>query len=467
MDRTRGTILLVDDEVNTLKVLSAILRKDGYTVATATSAEEGLEKLAAVDPDAAVVDYKLPGMNGLEFIQSVKSGGRAVPVIMLTAFGTIEKAVEAMKQGAFMYVAKPVNPDQLLTVTREAVEKTQLLRENVSLKTQLKERYGFRNLIGKGPAMRELFSLIDTISKSTSSVLVMGESGTGKELVARAIHYESARAGGPFVTLDCAALPEETAESEIFGHEKGSFTGAHERKVGQIELAHGGTLFLDEVGELSLNVQKKFLRFLQEREFLRVGGKQRIKVDVRIIAATNRELRREVESGRFREDLFYRLNVVVVRVPPLRDRREDIPMLVSHFLRKFNDENHKLITGVEPAVMDAFLGHGWPGNVRELENAVERAVVLCTTEAITLQHLPRSLREKPSAAPSHGERRPAPPSVGAGLGLFENEKRLLLEALEKTGWNQTRTAEVLGISRKQLRTRMRNHDLLPPSDRSS
>jgi two-component system, NtrC family, response regulator AtoC len=459
MDRTTAKILLVDDEVNTLKVLSAILRKAGYEVATATTAEEALEKLPALDADAVVVDYKLPGMNGLEFIQAVKRSGRPVPVIMLTAFGTIEKAVEAMKQGAFMYVAKPVNPDQLLTVTREAVEKNHLFRENLSLKTQLKERYGSGNLIGKGPAIQEIFGLIDTVSKSASSVLVMGESGTGKELVARAIHCESPRNGGPFVTLDCAALPEETLESEIFGHEKGSFTGAHERKVGQIELGNGGTLFLDEVGELSLNVQKKFLRFLQEREFLRVGGKQRIKVDVRIIAATNRELRREVESGRFREDLFYRLNVVVVRVPALRERREDIPMLLNHFLRRFNEENHKLITGVDGAVLDAFVNHDWPGNVRELENAVERAVVLCTTDTVTMQHLPRSLRERQAAA--------APPSRGNGFGLFENEKRLLLEALEKAGWNQTKTAEVLGISRKQLRTRMKNHDLLPAPDRSS
>jgi len=456
MDRTKGTILLVDDEVNTLKVLSAILRKDGYEVATATTAEEALEKVAALDPDTVVVDYKLPGMNGLDFIQEVKRSGRTVPVIMLTAFGTIEKAVEAMKQGAFMYVTKPVHPDQLLTVTREAVEKNRLSRENLSLKTQLKERNGFRNLIGKSQAMREVFTLVDTVSKGTSNVLVMGESGTGKELVARAIHYESPRAAGPFVTLDCAALPEETLESEVFGHEKGSFTGAHERKVGQIELAHTGTLFLDEIGELSLNVQKKFLRFLQEREFLRVGGKQRIKVDVRIIAATNRELRREVESGGFREDLFYRLNVVVIHVPPVRDRREDIPTLVNHFLRKFNEENHKLITGVDGAVLEAFVDHEWPGNVRELENAMERAVVLCTTDTITLQHLPRSLREPKAAPQNHGN----------GFGLFENEKRLLLEALERTGWNQTKTAEVLGISRKQLRTRMKNHDLVRTPGRS-
>ena len=458
MHKATGKVLLVDDEVNTLKVLSAIFRKEGFEVATATTAEEGIEKLRTVDADAAIVDYRLPMMSGLEFIDAVKEAGGSVPVIMLTAYGTIEKAVEAMKRGAFMYVTKPVNPDQLLTVTREAMEKYRLLRENRALKSQLKERYGFRNLIGKSPAMREVFELIETVSRSTSNVLILGESGTGKELVARAIHFESPRAEGPFVTLDCASLPEETLESEVFGHEKGSFTGAHERKLGQIELSHRGTLFLDEIGELSLNVQKKFLRFLQEREFLRMGGKQRIKVDVRIIAATNRELQDEIRKGRFREDLFYRLNVVVIRVPPVRERREDVPLLVTTFLRKFSEANEKLITGVDGAAMDALLGHDWPGNVRELENAIERAVVLCPTDTITLRHLPRNLREeRPALAPARPD----------GRGLLEAEKSLLLEALERTGWNQTRAAAELGISRKQLRTRMKNHGLLRALDAPS
>jgi DNA-binding NtrC family response regulator len=462
MPDTKGTVLLVDDEANTLKVLSAILRKDGYEVTTATTAEDALGRLLALDADAAVVDYRLPGMTGLDFVQALKRDGRALPVIVLTAYGTIEKAVEAMRAGAFMYLAKPVNPDQLLTVTREAVEKRRLVRENASLKNRLEERWGFRNIIGRSPAIRETFDLVQTVARSASSILVMGESGTGKELVARAIHLESPRAGGPFITLDCASLPEETLESEIFGHEKGSFTGAHERKIGQIELAGGGTLFMDEVAELSLNVQKKFLRFLQEREFLRIGGTQRIKVDVRIIAATNRELRDEVQRGNFREDLFYRLNVVVVRVPPLRDRREDVPLLVDRFLERFNAENHKLVAGLDRAAMAAILKHDWPGNVRELENAMERAVVLCAGDTITLQHLPRSLQGE--RAP-RTDREPSPADRSAAPGLFEAERRLLLEALEKAGWNQTRTAEALGISRKQLRTRMRNHDLVRPPGR--
>jgi two-component system response regulator AtoC len=455
MDKNQGTILLVDDEVNTLKVLSAILGKEGYRVATAGAAEEALEKLPGLDVDAAVVDYKLPGMNGMEFLEALRRGPHVPPVIMLTAYGTIEKAVEAMKRGAFMYVAKPVNPDQLLAVVREAVAKSRLARETAPSKEALRDPSGCRPFIGRSPAMREVLSLVETVSKSTSNVLLTGESGTGKELVARAIHCQSPRSSGPFVTLDCASLPEETLESAVFGHEKGSFTGAFERKIGQIELAHKGTLFLDEVGELSLNIQKKFLRFLQEREILRIGGNQRIKVDVRIIAATNRDLSREIEEGSFREDLFYRLNVVVLHLPPLRDRREDIPALAQHFLHRFAEANHKVITGLEGPVMDALASYGWPGNVRELENAMERAVVLCSTDTIAMRCLPKSLRE-PKADP-----RPS----SAALNLFEAEKRLLLNALEKTGWNQTRTAEVLGITRKQLRTRMKNHDLLPGPNR--
>jgi DNA-binding NtrC family response regulator len=456
MRSERTKVLLVDDEVNTLKVLSAILARNGYEVDTAASAEEAIARVATLDPDVAVVDYRLPEMSGLDFLDAVKRGGRALPVVMLTAYGTIEKAVEAMKRGAFMYVSKPVNPDQLLSVVREAVEKHRLVRENRSLRSQLERGGAFRSLVAKSPAMREVFALVDTVSKSTSSVLVMGESGTGKELVARAIHRESPRADGPFVTLDCAALPEETLESEVFGHEKGAFTGAHGRKLGQIELSHGGTLFLDEIGELPFDVQKKFLRFLQEREFLRMGGKQRIQVDVRIIAATNRDLQRDVQRGAFREDLFYRLNVVAIRVPPLRERREDVPLLVSHFLRRFNEANHKLVTAVEPAAMDALVRHRWPGNVRELENAIERAVVVCPGDTIDLRHLPRSLREQDPAVPA-----------GGGTTLLEAERGLLLEALERTGWNQTRTADALGISRKQLRTRMRNHGLVAPPGRSS
>ena len=451
MKETTGSILLVDDEINTLKVLSAILKKNGYGVTTARTAEEALDKSSKSSFDAIVTDYRLPGMDGLRFISALRTNMPDVPVVMLTAFGTIENAVEAMKKGAFNYISKPVNPDELLTVMREALTKRRLMVENISLKSQLKERYNYRNIIGKSGSMQDIYTLIETVARSSSNILVNGESGTGKELIARAIHYESPRAEKPFAPIDCASIPEQLIESEIFGHEKGSFTGAHERKPGQIELADGGTIFLDEVGELPVAVQKKFLRFLQEREFLRVGGSCRIKVDVRIIAATNRDLEAEVKRGNFREDLYFRLNVVRLTIPPLRDRKDDIPMLAAHFLSKYTAANSKAIITIEGEVIEAFLRYDWPGNVRELENAVERAVVLCPANTITMPYLPRAIRDLQTLQ-----------STGTdGLNLADTEKRLLMRALEKTAWNQTKAAEVLGISRKQLRTKMKHHGLLP------
>jgi DNA-binding NtrC family response regulator len=451
MNNNKGKILLVDDEANTLKVLSAILKKSGYDVHTSRTAEEAMDRVSRLNLDTVITDYRLPGMSGAELLDAMKEKGYRIPVVMLTAYGTIEKAVDAMRRGAFNYLTKPVNPDELLTVTREAVEKHRLMLENISLKSQLKERNSFKNIIGKSHVMQDIFNLIETVSKSNSNVMIIGESGTGKELVARAIHYESLRANGSFIPIDCAALPEELLESELFGHEKGSFTGAYEQKTGQIELANGGTVFLDEIGELSLNIQKKFLRFLQEREILRVGGKHRIKVDVRIIAATNRDLESEIKKGNFREDLFYRLNVVTIHVPPLRERKEDIPLLAGHFLNKFNKANNRAITALDSEVMRAFMDYDWPGNVRELENVIERAVVLCPADVITMKYLPRSIREMHSVEKGASE----------ALNLIETEKKLLLGALERTSWNQTKAAEVLGISRKQLRTKMKHHGLLP------
>lgn len=448
---SKGKILLVDDEINTLKVLSAILKKNDYDVFTARTAEEALDKIFKLQLDAVITDYKLPGMSGTELLDMLKEKRCLVPVIMLTAYGTIEKAVDAMRKGAFNYLTKPINPDELLTITREAAEKHQLLVENITLKSQLKERHSHKNIIGKSHLMQEIFNLIETVSKSNSNILITGESGTGKELVAKAIHYSSLRANGPFIPIDCAALPEELLESELFGHEKGSFTGAYEQKVGQLELANGGTVFLDEIGELSLNIQKKFLRFLQEREILRIGGKNRIKIDVRIIAATNRDLEEEIKKGTFREDLYYRLNVVTIHIPPLRDRKEDIPLLSRHFLDRFSSANNKIITGIDSDVMRAFMEYDWPGNVRELENFIERAVVLCPTETITTNYMPKVIRELHTENNGRKDE----------LNLLETEKMLILKALQKTNWNQTRAAQILGLSRKQLRTKIKNHGLSP------
>jgi DNA-binding NtrC family response regulator len=451
MKETAGSILLVDDEINTLRVLAAILRKNGYEVTTARTAEEAFDKASKLSFDTIITDYRLPGMDGLKFISTLRTEIPDIPVVMLTAFGTIEHAVEAMKKGAFNYIPKPVNPDELLTVIKEAVAKRRLLVENISLKSQLRERYSFKNIIGKSEKMRDIYTLIETVGKSSSNILVIGESGTGKELVARAIHYESSRADKPFVPIDCASIPEQLIESELFGHEKGAFTGAHERKSGQIELADGGTIFFDEIGELPVVIQKKFLRFLQERELLRVGGSKRIKIDVRIIAATNRDLEAEIKKGNFREDLFFRLNVVKLWLPPLRDRKDDIPILAVHFLNKYALANAKAVTTIDNEVIEAFIRYNWPGNVRELENAIERAVVLCPASNITLPYLPRAIRDMHAPLIATGDE----------LNLIETERRLLLRALEKSSWNQTKTAEILGISRKQLRTKMKHHGLLP------
>ncbi len=451
MTEQSGSILLVDDELNTLRVLSVILRSAGYSVATARTAEEALDRSGKARFDAIVTDFRLPGMDGAALLERLHLAAPDVPVVMVTAYGSIGKAVDAMKKGAFSYIAKPVNPDELLTIIREAVTKRRLVQENLSLKSQLRESHNFKNIIGASMAIQNVFSLVETVARSNSTILIQGESGTGKELIAKAVHFESSRAERRFVPIDCTSLSEQLLESELFGHEKGSFTGAVDRKIGQVEKADGGTVFLDEVGELPAAIQKKFLRFLQEREFLRVGGNTHIKVDVRILAATNRDLEEEIRKGNFREDLFFRLNVVRITVPPLRDRREDIPLLAMHFLAKYAASNEKQILSFDSDAMDVLQAYHWPGNVRELENAVERAVVLCPAATISAAYFPRSLRELPVTSSPTGE----------GLNLLETEQKLLLRALEKADWNQTKAAEILGISRKQLRTKMKHHGFLP------
>jgi DNA-binding NtrC family response regulator len=444
-------ILVVDDEKNILKLVSATLKKEGYGVETAQSSEEAIEKFSRDAYHLVITDLKLPGKTGIELLGCLKSRDPDVPVIVVTAFGTIENAVEAMKNGAFNYLTKPINSDELLSVAKEAIEKYELKRENIVLKSELKEKYTFSAIIGKSAPMQEVFNTIRMVAKTQSNILIAGESGTGKELVARAVHYDSDRAGGPFVTIDCATIPAEIMESELFGHEKGAFTGAHEKKAGLMEHANNGTVFLDEIGELDLNLQKKLLRFLQEREILRVGGAARIKLNVRIVAATNKDLEQEVAAKRFREDLYYRLNVVTIKMPPLRERKDDIPLLAHHFLEKVNRIEGKHIQGFDDAVMSAFLNYEWPGNVRELENTVERAYILCPTVTISQKYLPAKLTPatREEAAPFDQ------------MNLVETEKRLIIKALNRTSWNQSRAAEVLGITRKQLRTKMKNLELLP------
>ncbi len=444
------SILIVDDEKNILKVVSLTLRDSGYRVDTAPSAEVALEKFNQNRYDLLITDLKLPGMTGIDLLDRIRHINPDLPVIMITAFGSIENAVAAMKKGAFNYLTKPINPDELLAVIKAALEKYELKRENITLRSALKEKYTFSNIIGKSPAMQDVFDMVRMVSKTQSNILIIGESGTGKELVARAIHVDSDRAGGPFITIDCATIPAEIMESELFGHEKGAFTGAHEKKTGLLEHANNGTVFLDEIGELDMNLQKKLLRFLQEREILRVGGAVRIKLNVRIIAATNKDLDQELLHKNFREDLYYRLNVVTIKMPPLRERRDDIPLLANHFLEKLDQVEGKMIKGLEESVLNAFLAYDWPGNVRELQNIVERAYILCPNITISPKYLPAKLQDKA-----------APDRVNFDeMNLLETEKRLVIKALNNTDWNQSKAADVLGISRKQLRTKMKNLGLL-------
>lgn len=447
-------ILLVDDEKNILKVMSASLKKEGYEVETARSGEEAAGKMETNRYSLVITDYKLPGINGLDLLKELKIKNAELPVIILTAFGTIEKAVEAMKEGASNYLTKPLNLEELTLVVRDAMERHALIEENKDLRRRLLDKYSFDNIIGKSPAIEEVFRMIRMVSQSNANILIIGESGTGKELVALAIHYDSERKDFPFIPVDCAAIPEGLLENEIFGHEKGAYTGAYDKRIGMIEQAHMGTLFLDEVGELSLNLQKKLLRVLQEREFHRLGGKEKVKVNIRVIAATNRDLQQDVKEGRFREDLFYRLNVVTIPIPSLRERMNDIPLLAEHFLRKYNDENKKDIRGFDPEVIELFLKYEWHGNVRELENIVERAVVLCNFERIVIENIP------PNVISSAGDKRHIFDLSPDGMSLSDVEKKIIHKALDDVKWNQTRASQVLGITRKQLRTKMKNLGLL-------
>lgn len=441
-------ILYIDDEIGALKAISAILKKQGYIVYTATTAEEGIDILNTNSIDLLILDYRLPGMDGIELLKWMKLNEISIPTIMLTAYGTIERAVEAMKLGAYHYLVKPVDTSLLLNVIKEALDKS-IKRDELIDKTS-----PFSEIIGKSKAMQEVFYVMQMVAESNANVLITGESGTGKELVARAIHKNSLRKSKPFVIVDCTTIPENLLESELFGYEKGAFTGAVERKIGLIELANEGTVFLDEIGELPLSLQKKFLRFIQEREIQRIGSTQRIKVDVRVISATNRDLEKLVKEGSFREDLYWRLNVVRINLPPLRDRKDDIPLLVNHFLNKFSKENNKPIPQLEPEVMDALLNYDWPGNIRELANVIERAVVLSPSGLISIKHLPRRIQENTKWITTKENT----------LNLLEVEKSLILKALNSTGWNQTKAAEILGISRKQLRTKMKHHGLLTQSE---
>jgi DNA-binding NtrC family response regulator len=447
----KNKILLVDDEEIVRDSASEWLTEAGYEVLTASDGMQALNIVREQDIDIMLADLKMPGMDGIELIRKSKEINSNLPVVIMTAHGTIASAIEAMKAGAYDYLEKPFCPERAEILIKNLLAHQTVLKENIALKKELTKKHQLEELLGKSPKMQELFELIRTVAKSNATVLIQGETGTGKELVARAIHANSLRHKCPFVSLNCAALPESLLESELFGHEKGAFTGAITQKKGKFELAHTGTIFLDEIGDISLNIQVHLLRVLQEKEFSRVGGNDIIKVDVRVIASTNRNLKKRIEEGKFREDLFYRLNVVPIILPSLKERTEDIPLLARYFLRKYNNENNKNVRDFSAEVLDFFMNYHWPGNVRELENAIEYSVVLSQEEIIQLDDLPPMLRKAISkdiiTSPTNENT------------LQEMEKQHILKVLEENDWNYSRTAKTLGISRSTLYKKIQSYHI--------
>ncbi|MDH7483952.1 MAG: sigma-54 dependent transcriptional regulator [Spirochaetales bacterium] len=437
----KSSLLIVDDEKNIREGLAQLFSLEGYEVRTAQDGMEAKTIIDTEDVDVVITDYKMGRMSGLDLLQHVVTTHPGLPVIILTAHGTVDKAVEAMRQGAFDFVAKPPNMDHLVNLVRRALETRELYRTNQELRAEVETMRARSYIIGKSPAMKRIFDLVRKVAPTRASVLITGESGVGKELIADAIHNLSPRRDRPFVKVHCAALAESLLESELFGHEKGAFTGAASRKRGRFEMADGGSLFLDEIGEINQNVQIKILRVLQERKFERVGGEQTIEVDVRLITATNRDLRKEITEGRFREDLYYRLNVVNIHVPPLRERREDIPLLAMAFLKEFAEENGKQIEGFDPRARQALFAYSWPGNVRELRNCIESAVVMASGRLITIDDLPPGPRSSSEARSI---------SIPAFASLEEAERIIIAETLALVGGNKSKAAEILKIGRKTL-----------------
>jgi DNA-binding NtrC family response regulator len=443
----KGRVLIADDERPQRDILQMILESEGFETAAAINGRQALEAARAEPFDIVLTDLKMPDLNGIELLSELQQAQPGQCVIIMTAHGTIDSAVDAMRKGAFDYLTKPLEKDELLLVLRRAMERNQLLRENRRLREELRTRFRLESIVGSHGSMQDVFRIVHKVAQSTSTVLIYGESGTGKELVARALHHESARRKHPFYAVNVAALPESILEAELFGHEKGAFTGADSRKIGLFEQASGSTLFLDEVGDLKRDLQVKLLRTLQEREIMRVGGTERVKVDVRIVAATNQDLERAVREGRFREDLYYRLNVIPIALPPLRDRRTDIPLLVDHFVAKYAGGTRRTVS---KEALEVLIAYDWPGNVRELESVIERVLLLAENMQIAPSDLPGSVRTRVSS-PRGGVDLDIPEQ---GIDLDALEESLMLKALEKAGGNVSRAARLLGLSRRTLQYRM-------------
>ena len=445
-NRNKANVLIVDDEPNARKVLSAILKEVPYNIYQADGADEASEIVSSEDIDVVITDIKMPGKDGLYLFNYLKLNCPDIPVIFLTAFGTVDSAVTAMTEGAFFYFIKPPDYAKLKTILARAVEQKKLKNEITDLRSQLESTYKFSSIIGKSPGMESVFRMVEAIKDSSISVLVSGETGTGKELLANAIHYTSRRHYSPFVAVNCAAVPHELLEAEFFGYERGAFTGAVSRRIGKFEEADTGTLFLDEIGELELSLQAKILRAIQEKEIERIGANKKIKIDIRLIASTNRDLAKEVEQKNFRADLYYRLNVMQIKLPPLRKRKSDIPLLVTHFIDKFSQRENKHVSSVSPDVMNVFLSHSWPGNLRELENVIERAVVLARDEVIGIRGIPDEIKKQ---AINNNIRA----DVVKPLRELENET--IINAINTFNGNKSKAAKALGITRKALYNRLR------------
>jgi len=440
-------VLVVDDDASLRRILEYNLEREGYAVASASTGMEALAKLKSKKFDLVLTDIKMPGMDGMDLLKKIRSNHPEVQVIVITAFGTIEMAVEAMKAGAFEYVTKPYNRDELKISVAKALRVKGLEEENTRLKKELSSKYGFENMIGDSPAMQKVFRIIEKVAETDAPVLITGESGAGKELVAKAIHYRGMGADRPFVAVNCAAIPKDLLESELFGHKKGAFTGAIKDRAGKFEIASGGTLFLDEIGDLPFELQAKILRAVQEMEITPVGSEKEVKVNVRIISATNKNLDKAVNDESFREDLYYRLAVVPVRVPSLRERTEDIPLLVSHFMKSFCPGKD---LAVSKDAMQLLLAHPWKGNIRELENVVKRTVVLRESDKIEVADLPDEIRN----AASLGAKGFSFTLPSEGIALTDIEREVIIEALKRTGWNQSRAAKLLKIPRHMLMYRL-------------
>ena len=451
----KSRILVVDDESSHRQMIEAVLSAEGYEI---SQADDGQTAIVAVEDrfyDLVIMDIRMPKISGIEALKKIKSISPGIPIIIMTAYASVGNAVEALKSGAYDYLIKPLDIEELKILVVKALRFRQLEQENVYLKERLNDRFDFSKILGRSPAMNSLFETMALVAPSEATVLIVGESGTGKELIASAVHQNSPRKDRPLIKVNCAALPETLLESELFGHEKGAFTGAIARKQGRFQLAHKSSIFLDEIAEMAPATQAKILRVLQEREFEPVGSSQTFKVDTRIIAATNKNLEEEIKAGRFREDLYYRINVVTLVVPPMRERREDILLLADFFLKQYAEKNNRPIKGFTPRAVDLLMRYDWPGNVRELENVVERAVIMARGDMITPLEFPNVLQDLDEEAKA------SPLALTTGRSLKEVEKVMILRTLEETGGNRTHAARILGISRRTLQLKLKEYGINP------